>query len=617
MGGNLISFCLLLLIESAISFYVPGVTPKDYTVGEPVELLVNALSSLKKSLIPYDYYYDSFHFCRPAGGLKGQSESLGSILFGDRLFSSDFKLQMMKNKTCQTLCQGIIPGVDAVFINDRIREKYLFNWMVDGLPAAQKSDTGMESSIPGFHLGQRIKNNDTAQQEIILLNNHFEIYILFHTKDDVKYRVVGVFVNPSSTESKSCEEKVKNDQGMILNQNSENQVIYTYDVYWLPSNVPWGSRWDHYLYSSDDKIHWFSLINSVIVAILLSAIVFGILLRALKMDISRYNEIEVEDHQEEFGWKMIHGDVFRSPSNRMILSVLVGNGAQILLMAELTIICAALGFLSPSNRGSLATVMIVFYFLCGSVAGYVSARFYKMCGGQAWKQNVLMTSLLVPGSIFMLLLLVNILFIAQNSSSAVPFGTMFALLALWFFLSIPLSFGGAFLGFTREKIQVPVRTLQIPRQVPEQPFYLQFFPAVVMAGILPFGALFIELLYILNSIWANRIYYVFGFLMLVFLVLILTTSLVAIIVCYIALCAENYHWWWRSFFAGASCGAYVFLYGIVYYINYLELSGASSAIIYFAWTGAISAGLGLMTGTAGFVSCFLFIRQIYSSIKID
>lgn len=64
-----------------------------------------------------------------------------------------------------------------------------------------------------------------------------------------------------------------------------------------------------------------------------------------------------------------------------------------------------------------------------------------------------------------------------------------------------------------------------------------------MAGVLPFGAFFIELLYILNSIWANRIYYVFGFLMLVFLVLVLTTSLVSIIVCYIALCAENYHWY--------------------------------------------------------------------------
>ncbi|KAJ3301299.1 hypothetical protein HDV03_001048 [Kappamyces sp. JEL0829] len=52
-------------------------------------------------------------------------------------------------------------------------------------------------------------------------------------------------------------------------------------------------------------------------------------------------------------------------------------------------------------------------------------------------------------------------------------------------------------------------------------------------------------------------------------------------------------------------------------MNNLELSGTSSAIVYFAWTAAISGGLGMMTGTAGFVSCFVFIRHIYSAIKID
>jgi transmembrane 9 superfamily protein 2/4 len=67
-----------------------------------------------------------------------------------------------------------------------------------------------------------------------LLNNHYEIYVLYHTKDNTKYRVVGVFVNPSSTESKTCE-KVENDKGMILAEDSKavNQVTYTYDVYWL------------------------------------------------------------------------------------------------------------------------------------------------------------------------------------------------------------------------------------------------------------------------------------------------------------------------------------------------------------------------------------------------
>lgn len=135
--------------------------------------------------------------------------------------------------------------------------------------------------------------------------------------------------------------------------------------------------------------------------------VSGILLRALRRDILRYNEIEIEDAQEEFGWKLVHGDVFRSPYNRMLFSVLIGNGAQLLCMSGMTIglilrnvdsvVFAALGFLSPSNRGALATTMVVIYVLFGFVAGYVSARIYKMCGGQAWRQNLIMTAMLVPG----------------------------------------------------------------------------------------------------------------------------------------------------------------------------------------------------------------------------
>ena len=39
-----------------------------------------------------------------------------------------------------------------------------------------------------------------------------------------------------------------------------------------------------------------------------------ILLRTLHKDIARYNQIDSgEDAQEEFGWKLVHGDVFRPP----------------------------------------------------------------------------------------------------------------------------------------------------------------------------------------------------------------------------------------------------------------------------------------------------------------
>jgi len=78
--------------------------------------------------------------------------------------------------------------------------------------------------------------------------------------------------------------------------------------------------------------------NSFLIVIFLSAMVATILLRALKKDIARYNNVdEEEESQEEFGWKLIHGDVFRPPVRPLLLSVLLGNGAQLFFMTAVTL----------------------------------------------------------------------------------------------------------------------------------------------------------------------------------------------------------------------------------------------------------------------------------------
>jgi len=46
-----------------------------------------------------------------------------------------------------------------------------------------------------------------------------------------------------------------------------------------------------------------------------------------------------------------------------------------------------------------------------------------------------------------------------------------------------------------------VRTNQIPRQIPQQSFFTKPVPGIIMGGILPFGCIFIQLFFILNSIW--------------------------------------------------------------------------------------------------------------------
>lgn len=77
-------------------------------------------------------------------------------------------------------------------------------------------------------------------------------------------------------------------------------------------------------------------------------------------------------------------------------------------------------------------------------------------------------------------------------------------------------------------------------QVPDQPWYMKPVFSCLVGGILPFGAVFIELFFILTSIWQHKFYYIFGFLTLVFVILIVTCMEITMVLCYFQLCSEDY-----------------------------------------------------------------------------
>jgi len=251
------------------------------------------------------------------------------------------------------------------------------------------------------------------------------------------------------------------------------------------------------------------------------------------------------------------------------------------------------------------------------IAGYYAGRLYKTMLGVQWKRAAVQMGLFFPGVLFVAGFILNFFIWGKQSSGAVPLSTMVALLCMWFGISLPLIMLGFYFGFRKQPYEHPVRTNQIPRQVPEQPWYLSLVPCTMLAGILPFGAMFIELFFIFSAIWEEKYYYLFGFLFLVFIILVISCAQIAIVVTYFQLCAENYHWWWRSYLVSGGSAFYVFAYSLFYYITKLEITGFIPTLLYFSYSFLMSLAFWLFTGTVGFYASYAFVSRIYGAVKID
>lgn len=625
-----ISVCVLLFVH-ARSFYLPGVSPQEFKKGEALTVKVNKLTSTKTQL-PYTFY--SLDYCRPPE-IVDSAENLGEVLRGDRIENSPYEFKMREPQMCNILCRKTLNAKTAKDFKEKIDDEYRVNMILDNLPLVVRIErTELRVYQQGFNVGVKGQYAGTKEQKHFIYN-HLTFTVKYHQdKETGATRIVGFEVEPFSvkhayegewsektTTLTTCNPHAKREVTSSESPQEvedKNEVIFTYDVHFQDSEIKWASRWDTYLLMADDQIHWFSIVNSLMIVLFLSGMVAMIMLRTLYRDISKYNQLETqEEAQEETGWKLVHGDVFRPPANSDLLCVYAGTGVQFFGMTLITMIFALLGFLSPSNRGGLMTAMVLLWVFMGLFAGYSSARLYKMFKGTEWKKITLKTAFMFPATIFAVFFVLNALIWGQKSSGAVPFGTMFALVVLWFGISVPLVFVGSYVGFKKATIEDPVKTNKIPRQIPDQPWYMHPAFSILIGGILPFGAVFIELFFILTSIWLHQFYYIFGFLFIVFVILIVTCAEITIVLCYFQLCGEDYQWWWRSYLTSGSSALYLFLYAAFYFFTKLNITKPVSGALYFGYMLIGSYAFFVLTGTIGFYACFWFTRLIYSSVKID
>lgn len=583
--------------------------------------------------VPYDYF--SLKMCPTVRKMSNpQHLSLGQLLLGERSELTGYNLKMGVDEVCNSACSLLYTPEEQKKFTKLVKDDYKARFVLDNLPVVTQTQcvSGMCGSL-GVPIGFLDPKNNTC------LFNHLRFTVEYHkpkplykTDNINRKRVVGFKVQPLTVDHKAKAGGKANEFAtcpvartappMCFSKNSPQMatVVWTYDVEYRQSELEWATRWDPLLKTQNGikEIQWFAIINSLMITLFLTAMVAMILLRTVYLDFARYNNIDDDEEiQEESGWKLIHGDVFRPPDRSGLLCVLVGSGAQILCMSGVTLIFALIGFLSPANRGGLLTAMLSLWVLASAVCGYWAARVYSGLQGANKRSVTLGSAFLFSGTAFSVFFTLNLVLWASGSSGAVPFTTLLVLLVMWFGLSVPLNVVGAFIGYKQKAYEYPVRTNQIPRAIPAATRHANLFFSLG-AGILPFGTVFIELVFILSSIYQNELFYFFGFIGAVFLILVVTCAEVSVVLTYLQLSKESYHWWWPSFLSTASSGAYVFVYSLIFLFKRNNGSvHIVSTLVYTGYMAVCSLAFALATGCIGFFASFKFVRKIYASVHID
>ena len=592
----------------------------DYSHLKGTKLSIHAgpLSS-RSAIIPYGY--PKLNICN-SKRIKRVEDTLGEILTGNLYYSTEYLTKVNEDTFCNILCYSNLTENDVHFWQKLIRRRYFINLVADKLPAGliyynNKTKQTTLSYFEGIPLGYR-KNDQ------YYIYNHLQFHILLNKIDEDRYNVVGFNILPMSIEHNgsipNCVGKAK-----LLLENfnrapqalKEGKILFTYDVVYEYSDIPFASRWDHYRVSRA-SIHWTGIVISEFLVGISTIFVIYLLRKNLRRDIDTYNyRVSQFEDINEYDWKQVAGDVFRPPRiNAMLLSSMIGTGCQLLSMITITLLLAVVGFMNPEKRNNILNIGILFFCFCGLLSGYISANFYRFWGGQSWLAVSIFTSILFPGTLFFGYMIINIILTIERSNAAVNFSDILSLFILWIFCTSPLILIGSFFGFKSNQITIPCEINKIPSFIPEKPWYLHYRYITFLTGLIGFATIFIEFNYVMGALWKHQIYFLATFLGISILLFIMVMGEMSILVVYYNLCYGDYNWWWKSFIIGASPVIYFVLYSIFYFF-YLKISTISAMVVYFGMMAMISAMVILICGSVSVFFCLGFLNKIYSEIRID
>ena len=188
------------------------------------------------------------------------------------------------------------------------------------------------------------------------------------------------------------------------------------------------------------------------------------------------------------GWKLVHGDVFRTPQNCSLFCALIGIGVQFFVLCFLGLFLAVAELISPTlPGGSVYITAIILYSLTNAVSGFVSSGLYSQIGDGQWAWNIITTSTVFFVPFFLISVILNIIASIYHTTHALSPSTLVFLLSIYLFVGFPLTVVGGIAGrHMWPPYEPPCRTNHFVRAIPTPPFYRSAPMQYFVAGFLPF-----------------------------------------------------------------------------------------------------------------------------------
>ncbi|KAJ1340049.1 hypothetical protein BSLG_005373 [Batrachochytrium salamandrivorans] len=265
-----------LVSKTAHAFIASGA--RIYRPNETIPVFFSKATSDKTHLLAA---YDELPFVCSPSELSHQLLSIGQILRGDRVIKSDIVVRTMVQTPCELLCSKPIHQVDVALARHMIQDNYQVEWILDDLPGATA-----KSSLDVFelhnHLLLNIVYKEYSRDNIVIVG--FEIYPKRQESLHLKFTASGMCL--SGRDSQYMDP-------FYLPESGHTTIDWTYSVQWQHDDtVDWPHRWDKYLTTRTTSIHWYSVANSIVILLLMTAAVAAAMMHTLSRDISFYNNYD-------------------------------------------------------------------------------------------------------------------------------------------------------------------------------------------------------------------------------------------------------------------------------------------------------------------------------------